>query len=71
MPWWVMISVGLCVVCPSSIYGFSLPFWYFQAPLVLNIENKIALHTTDLMDDLGIKNKNVDINFSAQSMLRV
>ena len=38
---------------------------------MLNIENKIALHTTDLMDDVGIKNKNVDINFSAQSMLRV
>ena len=38
---------------------------------IMDIENKIALHTTDLMDDLGIKNKNVDINFSAQSMLRV
>ena len=23
-------SFGHCVVCPSSIYGFLLPFWYFQ-----------------------------------------
>ena len=30
---WVFLcrfSFGHCVVCPSSIYGFLLPFWYFQ-----------------------------------------
>ena len=26
-------SVGHCVVCPSSIYEFWLPFWYLQALL--------------------------------------
>ena len=26
-------SFGHCVVCPSSICGFWLPFWYLQTPL--------------------------------------
>ena len=26
---------GHCVVCSSSIYGFWLPFWYFQTLLIL------------------------------------
>ena len=26
-------SFGHCVVCSSSIYGFSLPHWYLQTPL--------------------------------------
>jgi hypothetical protein len=26
-------SFGHCVVCPSSIYGFWLPLWYFQTLL--------------------------------------
>jgi hypothetical protein len=25
---------GNCVVCPSSIYGFWLPFWYLQTLLI-------------------------------------
>jgi hypothetical protein len=28
-------SFANCGVCPSSIYGFRLPLWYIQTPLVL------------------------------------
>jgi hypothetical protein len=27
-------TFGHCVVCPSSIYGFLLPFWYLQTFLM-------------------------------------
>jgi len=34
---------GHCVVCPSLIYGFGLPLWYFQALLhkVVNVSTNI------------------------------
>jgi hypothetical protein len=31
-----MVSIGHCVVCPSSIYGFWLPLWYLLA-IVLSV----------------------------------
>jgi hypothetical protein len=31
-----MFSLGHCVICSSSIYGFWLPLWYFQTLLVFN-----------------------------------
>jgi len=30
------ISFDLCIVCPSSIYGFWLPLWYLLTFLTLN-----------------------------------
>jgi hypothetical protein len=33
----------LCVVCPSSIYGFWLPLWYLQT-LLMNLYNKSHNH---------------------------
>jgi hypothetical protein len=28
-------SFGRCVICSSSIYGFSLPLWYLQTILII------------------------------------
>ena len=36
-------SYGHCVVCPSSIYGFSLSLWYLQT-LILNNEQLFSWH---------------------------
>ena len=34
-------SFGHCVVCPSSIYGFSLPLWYLQTCLMATCSNLV------------------------------
>ena len=31
-----LVSFGHCIVCPSTLYGFSLPFWYLLA-IVLSV----------------------------------
>ena len=32
----LLVSFGHCIVCPSTLYGFSLPFWYILA-IVLSV----------------------------------
>ena len=39
----VPFTFGHCVVCPSSIYSFLLPLWYFLMLLSTNVENVYVL----------------------------
>jgi len=39
-----LISLGHCVVCPSSIYAFWLPLWYLQTLLIT--ENNFRYNVT-------------------------
>jgi hypothetical protein len=41
----LLVSFGHCAVCPSSIYGFWLPFWYLLA-IVLSV----LLRYTDIRE---------------------
>jgi len=40
-------SVGHCVVCSSSIYGFSLPLWYLETLLKCNYHGTIYIYIYD------------------------
>ena len=42
----VFFSLGHCVVCSSSIYGFWLPLWYLQT--LLPNKNKICIVVTEV-----------------------
>jgi hypothetical protein len=44
-----LVSLGHCVVCSSSIYGFSLPLWY-----LLSIVLSVLLRYTDSHCPFGI-----------------
>ena len=48
-PFVLFISLGYCIVCPSSIYGFWLPFWYLQSslPLLCCVVLRIPKHNRD------------------------
>jgi hypothetical protein len=40
---------GHCVFCPLSIYGFWLPIWYPQAPLVCHMQQWFTYIMSDLV----------------------
>ena len=60
-----MVSFGHCVVCPSSIYGFWLPLWYFQTLLTQNYK----FYFTSL-EDLGASAPNCSFIFSYTTFFR-
>jgi hypothetical protein len=37
------VSFDHCVVCSSSIYGFWLPLWYLQRPLIFAVPHNSAM----------------------------
>ena len=42
----LLVSFGHCIVCPSTLYGFSLPFWYLLAIVMSVLLRFTASHYT-------------------------